>query len=1823
MPTPESFQYANVQALPLTDTDTVDQQLAGRSNLLVAAKPAWVHATRQLQRLLDAAPTLQHALRTRLRAHLDLNPDACGLHHDGRQVTLLNFAARLLASPVLGNAFSAWATWGFDDASQRSQWTAKDWITDLNPVVNALSLQAARNYWQGRMPGTAISRQKHASGLLRQHFLSCLDIAFGIGKLGLDDWKQGRRPELSHAQLQWRLPTGTLLTSTAALALAPRSGDSAWLIYLPGINNAILRFDSLQSMRDWILLNRSWFWSDPRSPIATGTRDNVIVTTIETDGFETLVEDHVRQCQVISDHLLEQACEQSETDPLDWSDLQRWEANRSSIILATLAPATETAIDAVTATDTAMAQEEVHFAHLEQYLPSAWRQDQIEHQETLLAQYLDDDTAPTSLNFTLLRERQEQLDQSQDELDLLLLELPDQVTDADLKVLKGEETLEELISEKLCQALLKEARLQNTLGDLSSTHLEWIEKLVDRPEPSLRRPVQASTLELVAGDRKWQLCGYMTFRATPNDDTQDDSLLLYRPGQRGGLMAFDDQWQLARRLLATLQGAWPDALLESAVPTDSSRLLDALASSTAVTFTHPPILSHFMRDCVKAVVNALPAQATREQIRQRLCSSENRARAQAMARFAEQNRTDHIQQQLTPLQHLDSEQRAELVARMKALQVSLYASGTVLKGLPTQQAFSRAMLHQHLRNAFKLQEIPRISLDIADSVTTKKEVAGQSATGGAGARVVPVYSKERSDVALETFMLQALDDDRRLLLKDANVKFEPSGNALLRANVTPAYIAELIEQLDMAGSYERHIVDTFQGAKEASDWLVQLRQETLRAPYEDCLRVLVLTRPPSLDNHGQHLLETFCQEQVDALASRTIAYHTLILRPGTAADGSSDSAGLSDTYVIKGTTGPVLLYVPNAPVGHVISQHESTDAACEALQRMALDDRMVRFLALQADAGDPTQHESYINTALKSAFRFIALGPARREPMPTHQCHLDMGERIRKHRATSRSQADLTLSAPDSFDHHFFMGLKLALCFVPGAGTAIAAYDGWHAANAAVRAFGRGDEEEGLQHLVSVLQSLSDAIVSLALLGASSKPAPSARQLTLQRQRIDPLRPLGGIRKQRPNPFAGYEVEPPLGSLQRSTHVKGAGVLKLAGTEQHYIARNNTWYAVDWDSTYATWRLKPQGTRSYRQAVQLSESGTWDTPGRLSGLLVENGLAGGGDALSNLYAQGIAVWRTALGRQRPQLTGLELAREIDGELQRIAASMQSKQIAYQTAMRPHIDGKELSTAQKVAIANTRKQLSDELNVNIAYNEHSIARLKEQRATLNRADFRRFVGLCEQNINEMSVLDMKLASGRFLLASERVLQASNAMRTASASASAASLIKRLAIELQVAENELADTLAMMERIAIRHHDRRKQLQGSVLTQYMHNADASGLTLDVANTRLTRAAILSNSLFDANAVEDVNLDIFLDLYLDQGSALRSTLFSHLALPKAGLTRAQDRHFLTNAQRHYQHYLNHLTAWEDTFQALIAMDQAQTFRQLMGQLIKEIDDDLANVIQRPAVKPDRGPTRPRLFETEDGPRIGSEVSEHGQIRMHINRPNTQQAHSIYIKNDANTWQLVRPARATPTQSLPELVKIAKARLSDVPKHRARLPQYKTPDAIPIDLEDIAQGYAQQLRFLAKRIREKAGPAITSEHDTLVKRLDTSADELDALGRTLRIEQTKATGKPSVWHLDYLLEQQAVEVAWSRTLKAKVDRKGKPIEYLEEYRVNDKQTKEPVWYAHFHFRQRPTQGFTRLESGHLKHPSERNLGAGAWRGSLSEAQATRIFGNLRPVSD
>lgn len=178
------------------------------------------------------------------------------------------------------------------------------------------------------------------------------------------------------------------------MLIGPGPDAPGWLIYLPSLSNSVLAFETRERLCGWVFENRSFLWSDPRSPITTASPDDVLITELQADGFEAWLEASRQQQEEIAEHHLQQACLLSETGPLDWAPLQTWEAQRQSIVRQALPNTLEAAIEAVIADDTALAQEEVHFACLPAHLPVGWRQRQIERQEVLLEQYLDGQTDP-------------------------------------------------------------------------------------------------------------------------------------------------------------------------------------------------------------------------------------------------------------------------------------------------------------------------------------------------------------------------------------------------------------------------------------------------------------------------------------------------------------------------------------------------------------------------------------------------------------------------------------------------------------------------------------------------------------------------------------------------------------------------------------------------------------------------------------------------------------------------------------------------------------------------------------------------------------------------------------------------------------------------------------------------------------------------------------------------------------------------------------------------------------------------------------------------------------------------------------------------------------------------------------------------------------------------------------------------------------------------------------------------------------------------------------------------------------------------------------
>ncbi|MNL16064.1 hypothetical protein D3C87_1370850 [compost metagenome] len=139
--------------------------------------------------------------------------------------------------------------------------------------------------------------------------------------------------------------------------------------------------------------------------------------------------------------------------------------------------------------------------------------------------------------------------------------------------------------------------------------------------------------------------------------------------------------------------------------------------------------------------------------------------------------------------------------------------------------------------------------------------------------------------------------------------------------------------------------------------------------------------------------------------------------------------------------------------------------------------------------------------------------------------------------------------------------------------------------------------------------------------------------------------------------------------------------------------------------------------------------------------------------------------------------------------------------------------------------------------------------------------------------------------------------------------------------------------------------------------------------------------------------------------------------------------------------------------------------------------------------------------------------------------------------------------------------------------------------------------------------------------------------ADELARTGRTLRIDQSMNSKTPTEGYLDYLLEQQVVDIRKEGVLRDLGKRPDGRRDFLQEYEVRDLrgETAQTLWYAHFHYTS-AKPAFNEFAKGHLKLPEQRNLGlqwqqaaaaSGApveaiWRGDIGKPLGTKHFSDL-----
>lgn len=1812
----------------------------GAGNPLHKASTGMTEITSALHALITQSPNLQQAIASALTQQWNIDPRVCGIQRDGTQVSLLEMSAYLIASPVFSNRFAdGWTTYGVKHGASTAGLNGADWVRKINALNLGRSVaQEYSTYWAQRMPGHAQARLAHGEHLLQQHFTHSIELAYGLGQIDEHAWQQGLTAS-TWAAIYWEHANSPRELAQATLLVQPQAEQDVWMLYRPGDTTVIRTFPDRAALDSELLAQRYTLWQGlPETPENDPQVERLVISPLHENAFSFALKqralDHEHHALV----LLEQACLEHEPGSLDWQSITDWEHGSGLRLVAPLADETTALILNTLRHEQQLAEEQLHFDALNPALPLYWRTSRIAAQQAALERYLGNDTSVTAPAMTTLRDLEEALKQLQEATSQRLEQLPDAPSAADWHdQLEGTRHVD-FISRNLAQGLLAEARLQHALGDLNDAQLTLIETLATHPDYNPEQAVEVASLALVVGAQRWPLHGFLSIRPSTDTQVQASNVMLYRSGQDGGLNVFADDTRLAEALLESLSGLWANALIESVGPASVETLLAALADSEApARLESTPLTTDGFDHCVQMLINAAqPVDDTQTDapphyhiwLSAQLSIPRNEARTQALNAIAEQNRTENIANQFThSLNHLSTEERSDLRACVQRYRHAMNASITCLQqSLPERSQFIRHKLTQQLRTDLGLSAIPHITVNLPDHVEMRREPVVGS---GQPHATTPVYypSEARSDITLEHLLLKAIDEDLQQRLNFMRVTFDPPETTAHLSNaLTSTYLRRLDKMLDLGGTYEHAIIEAFNGKEGDTAMAREWRDEVLREPFALSLELLALSKPTRLDDTGHALLR-------DAAAG-AIEWTPLILNPGVAADGSSQAVALSGVFLLHNRRhNTVVLYLPEAPNGRVVSQYPDPQSACQALEQMALNTTMLTWLATRPVAGDPERHRSYINQALRRSFSgFIAPGESQSLSLATHLSRLQMGRLITQHRQTARSQRELYLEDAAVLHNRVFDYIQLCLSFIPGAGVAVGLYDGWNASTAAVEAFMRGKHSQGVEHLNSVVLSIIDTLLDVAP-GVGTLPGgrvASARAYTRLRQTQAQRVTLGKTASATaPDPFKGYEAD----TLVAAIELDSAGHLRntFALNGKRYISRHGHHYEVQWDPTYNTWRLKGNALKHYKQPIRLSEDGVWESHGYLNGLLVEGGLQGAGPAFSRLYNNG---WETVYGYIR-RLRGNAIEQPMD-ELRRIDRETKQQKRLHTAALKHYNEVRGLGPDGSVGTPGTDAQIRSARQEAIRaskdfveFHEGCLPALRRLKPTIGR---RQFSGIWEEYLQNTARQNLTLIQLRTLeldtlrsIGRQLDRDIIRLINNLSGDPRQATMQLRHHRETILSNHrQLLEQLQGLEQDTRRNMELRNKLRGNLLIQHdLKTAEIMAYSLEPQAYQFARLHMMHSVLAHFDHVEDIDFLLFFNQLNVQGRALARTLHSHFQLPQADLSRVQYGEALRSFRDQYLTFISHLGSWSINFGNFIDATVATSLRADLTHLLADIDKALPNY-QRPT----RGTGRPstaRVFETEDQQLlIGREERIEGEQRMVVINAMDNGTTESFRQVDGNRWQSTTPVirRTIDPSRINELQHRAREKLADIAAKKALLKGYMETDMAPASLQDMAEHFATNLRERARDLETALGDRATSDQQQLIQRLRDATKNLVSHGRELRIAKIKTTRQPNVGQLQFLHEQNAVEAQWGRILEPKKNSKGRPIEYLEEYEVIDLATNTVLWYAHFHFPQRPGSGFRKLSAGHLKIRHERNL-LNAWHGPIGEAEAMQFFGGLRPAAE
>ncbi len=1698
----------------------------------------------------------------------------------------------------------------------RDQWLA---LMAQNPQVPLTA-----NWWQARALGTDVSRKAQAIRLYRQHFEASCQLAFAEGTLNAEQLgvlldlvnpaAHTTSPEILVYVETLSLRGNSCLTDELAGALViTRNTDQpvTQLLYLPSRQAPWMTFENRNSLERWLILQQ------PEPETSQVTVDYTVLDTPQlTKSAESLLAGLA-------------------TAPAERQRNDRFFTSPADL------PLPDTSNDIAP------------FGQLSPDVPFSLRHSALMQQQTALQNFLGLDFAGTT-DDPRMRRLQQQFDalraaeQASSEAASALLSADDAPQLLELRHSSG--THYKALYQARLSGLRAEADLQLSLNQISSDEYQCLTAVLDAPEKPRPADVVVARLVLTATDNEddtlrtqtQELDGVLLFaRPSALLPSSSDSVLLYWPGHFGGLQRFASRQALEQKMFR--QPANDDTQALQLLPLAGNPFEYALQTQLHNCEQHATRLMNANPVPSHAGQRAAELENLREQTLARLTVPTVSARELAFAQIVEQNRSVTLATHLpSSLRALSAAERDRLKALFTAYIAAMKRSHQLLeRELPLRESFSKKAIDARLRKDFALTQNIEVLLDIPDTTTWRK-VLIEGAAPGTPQKNVLTGSQQRSLLSLAELAQSNIDQSMwwRVSLMRVEISGADEGQRQkLKTGITQDYLRKMVTELDLAGKYERLIRETFLGAPTAPAFSNEFRRECLSEPWRLMLQLqgefAVLAK--DIDVGGQRVLQIAIDANsreafaVDGKRIVLLPVHLTVGGTDTPGQGPSTLAGV--TFIVEQISGLTLLYRPDCPDGVFVRQFDSLEQARTFLFNQCLNSTMVNYLAGRALTGEFASHVSRINQArVKNFDALIGVGTAwsANTSLAAHLLNVHMGRLLEAHRSTSRSNDALYLEHVALRSGAMFNYLKMALGVVPFIGTAIALYDAWNSANLAAAAFLRGDVGHGLAEVEAVLLSLIDAAMDLLpVVGATSS---TARAATRGRQLRALTKQPGALQVSTPQQvrrtlerFRGYEYEHEISfaGLQPGTEGIYRNVYRHADGD--FMVRQGRIYRIELTDNPPQWRLSATSSRTYKQPIALDESGHWNTHYAVYGTVIEGGGVGGGAALGHM-ADGLdPLWPVAIRRWLPRWwtdralrRQLTLNNTVDANIRRLKSQIRNTDALLKSYFKPEgTQRPPLATADRACL----EDIEAAQTLYLTLGELKVLSHGNKRALINR----------DQSTCAATVFYRQ--DQRIALSTER-LQEYNARIDQLIDRSGATPDTNTSTHLKLLAERKEARMDFIKEFGQQHQAVEDARQWVRRITHSPQKEEAAKTMQLLNDtysdstyRYLRTAYVLETIPHFEAVDDLTWLYFQVRLKQSREKVGRVLFTQYQLPQVRSNIGQRNRVFEECLTTYSEFRRQLGAWTLGYPQHLDMKQVRAFLDDLDQMEALARHAIGN---RSAAPPPTKSTGKQLFETEDNRLLIGEPSTDVVTRQQHFIVDINGYKETWLPRSTGKYHLSEPAVSAQPMLLTDvrlLLTEAGKRLGAADAYTHKVKGYAQKNMLPVDLEHMMSSEATELTTRALDI-ERLSPT-----EAVALQLRNRADEMLRTGRTLRIDQSMNSKTPTEGYLDYLMEQQVVEIRKEGGLRDLGKRADGRRDFLQEYEVRDLRSvpARTLWYAHFHYTSAKPQ-FSDFVKGHLKLPEQRNLGLqwqkdvaasggtveAIWRGDIGKPLGNKHFSAL-----